>query len=201
LSVGIFDIVLPATLFVGPLIKKFEGRNILISSMFVLLAGLLIRIDYQYIKKEDGNLHQSIYQYIAGSILILAGGLACESCAISIMAEVSSPIISLGLLNAGLVSGFGATLGRALGNIFLGITAAIVNTESISLYMYTGYSFAFVVLTIITLTLYRRMEKLSYAQQYISDSTREPQVDDSKSIHPSFQPNPEQQIPFSEIPH
>lgn len=171
----------------GPLSKKLQERKVLIGSIIALLLGVLIRIDYQFIKNDGSDMHQSIYQYIAGSILIIAGAMACESCAIAIMAQVSSPVISLGLFNASFVSGLGAVLGRSLGNIVVGITAAIFGTESISLYMYTGFAIVFAILTMSTLGLYRKLEKLSYAQQYISDSNHETEQEDTRSKVPITQ--------------
>ena len=148
--------------------RRFEDRKVLVACLLILLVGLVIKIDFQHI--ESSGDHQSIYQYIAGGIVILIGSLACEACVIAIMAEVSSPVAALGSLNAGLASGYGATIGRAIGNLSVAAAASIHGVESISFYLYSTYSVLFLVLIILTFTLYRRMEKLTYAQIYISES-------------------------------
>lgn len=138
--------------------------------MLLLLAGLLIKVDYQSASSSSSNQHQPIYQYFAGGIVILIGSLACEACVIAILSEVSSPVAAIGLLNAGLASGYGATLGRAFGNVSVAIAASINGVNHLSLFMYSAYSILMFLLIIVILLVYRRMETLTYAQLYLSES-------------------------------
>lgn len=150
--------------------QKYEDRKVLISCMVILLAGLLIKIDYQRSIKDSHNVHQPIYQYFLGGIVILIGSLACEACVIAILAEVSSPVAALGVLNAGLASGYGATLGRAIGNLSVALACSIKGVDYISIYLYSAYAVAILILISLFFLIYKRMEKLTYAQLYISES-------------------------------
>jgi hypothetical protein len=138
--------------------------------MLILLAGLLIKIDYQVSSSGAENVHQPIYQYFIGGIVILIGSLSCEACIIAILGEVSSPVAALGVLNAGLASGYGATIGRALGNLSVAIAAVPRGVNYISLYMYSAYSIVVFLLIVLIIVIYRRMEKLTYAQLYFTES-------------------------------
>lgn len=85
----------------------------------------------------DGHINMA--QFYIGSSIIFAGSLVTEAAAVSILNKVISPTLKRGLLNAGLLSGTGDTLGRALGNSSYTI---IVGILAVSKYLFTWYLIA-----------------------------------------------------------
>lgn len=69
-------------------------------------------------------------QFYIGSALLFIGSLLTESAAIAILAKVIHPKMKKGFLNAGLLSGIGDTIGRALGNISFTIFSRIDTTAA-----------------------------------------------------------------------
>ena len=110
--------------------KKIKDKWILVIGFVVIIIGCLIKINYQYDKPMP------IVQYYAGSIVFFSGTLIGEAAAISLLAKVISPKMKTGFFNAGLLSGSGDTLGRAIGNATFTIFSLISGKPGVPFYIY-----------------------------------------------------------------
>lgn len=182
------SLVVPACLMTPYLLKKLQNRVVLFGCLMVLLAGLVLSIDFNFDKGKAIVKHMSIYQYIIGSALIFFGSLLCENVLIVIISKVSAPIASLGLLNASFTSAIGDTLGRSIGNVAVGVASSISGPEFIALYLYSFYSVLAVILVICSALLYKRLRRLTYAQRIIEHDTLRLPVDNKKAVPSFFQP-------------
>lgn len=76
----------------------------------IFLLGTILKINFRY------NKPMPQAQFYLGSAIVFIGSLLSEAAAISILAKVISPNLKKGFINAGLLSGTGDTLGKAIGN-------------------------------------------------------------------------------------
>ena len=141
-------------------------------SSFVLFAGLILSIDFNFDKGPIKRRHMHLGQYITGSCFTVLGSIMCENILITILMKVSAPTDSIGILNAGLTSGMGATLGRALGNVAFAIAVLFSGDEHAALYMYSFFSTFSAVLIIVSLSLYKKMEIVVDAHAIIDEEVK-----------------------------
>ena len=167
---------------------------------FVLFAGLILSIDFNFDKGPMKRRHMHLGQYIAGSGLTVLGSIMCENILITILMKVSAPTDSIGILNAGLTSGMGATLGRALGNIAFAVAVLFSGDEHAALYMYSFFSIFSAVLIIASLSLYKKMEIVVDAHALIDEEVKTNQKRDQSYLIPAiFEPfKSPQKIPLQE---
>jgi MFS family permease len=166
-----------------------EDRKLLICCMVVLLAGLVITIDYSY-KHVGGSSYQHIglAQYIVGASLIICGSIVTEIFTMQVLGKVAAPTVNLGILTAGVFSGFGAVLGRTLGNVIVGVCGLLFGEELIGLVMYSFLAVLCLILLVGVLFLYPKMQKLAYVQAIIEEDVKAPIQNNSSRVQPNFQP-------------
>jgi MFS family permease len=109
----------PTALLTGAATKKFKDRKILVIGFAIFIIGSLIKINYQFDKKQPFG------QYVIGSIILFIASLVAESASISILAKVISPSLKVGFFNAGLLAGTVDTIGKSLGNASMTIFGRI----------------------------------------------------------------------------
>ena len=102
--------VIPTALLGVYLSKKMPDRHILIIATIIYIIGTVMKINFEF----DKPMPQG--QYYVGSCILFIGSLMTEASTVAILAKVISPSLKMGFFNAGLLSGTGDTLGRALGN-------------------------------------------------------------------------------------
>jgi ABC-type phosphate transport system permease subunit len=106
---------------------------------------------------------QNLTQYLVGSGLLFVGSLISETAAISILSKVMCPSVTMGLLNAGFVSGIADTGGRSLGNIMIAIFTAF-GIRWLPTTLYGFYAVVTLVFFILTWINYDELQKLVYVQ-------------------------------------
>lgn len=131
---------LPVSLLSAWLAKVYPDRYLLFAGFLIYISGTIIKINYSF------DQYMSLSQFYIGSSIIFAGSLITEAAAVSILNKVISPTLKRGLLNAGLMSGTGDTIGRAIGNSSYTIINELL---SISLYLFTWYLLATGILAIL----------------------------------------------------
>lgn len=149
---------IPIALSIAPLSKKVEDRQILFWSLILYLVAILMKINYQ------GSTPMNLYLYLVASGLLFVGSLITETAAISIMSKVISPTQSVGLLNAGFVSGLGDTGGRSLGNIMVAVCGSIGGVDWLPTILYSIYAVIITIITILCWVFYDELQKLVYVQ-------------------------------------
>lgn len=192
-------IILPVSLLARPIVRTVEDRKIIFLCLALLFIGLFIHIDLRYVTPNSTN-HISIYQYAVGSSFILFGSILCEDAATHILSKVSAPVSQLGHLNAGIASGYGSALGRALGNLLTGLSALTTGQDFMSVTLYTALCVLAVVLALGLSLLYRRMTKLVFAQRIINEDLRAPSAELQTRPPATFRPIKIRGVSFPELP-
>lgn len=163
--------------------------------MVLFLAGCLCNIDYN-ITSSSGLKLISFTQYIIGVYLTLGGSVICEYVCMQILAKITSPIPALGSLNTGMTSGLAALVGRLLGNILVGFAGLIGGIHYLSIYLYSFYAVAIVLMLIIVLFMYSILDKLTFAQLIIEREVKQEDMfhpnQKTKVIFKGFDPNAEE---------
>lgn len=111
---------LPAALAPSFLKKKFEDRAMLKLCSYILLAAIIIKIQFS----------KSLYPFglfITGSCVVLSLALSVETCCSSILTKVISEKKAKGFMNAGLLAGLIDTLGRVTGSTSITIITIFID--------------------------------------------------------------------------
>ena len=108
---------MPTALISVLLPRRLPDRHVLIIALCVYLTGTLIKINYHY----KGHMAQA--QFYIGSAIVFIGSILAEASVIAILAKIIPARYKKRYFNAGLLSGTGDTLGRAIGNaLFTGFS-------------------------------------------------------------------------------
>lgn len=124
LGVIIGILVIPLSICVGWLSRRYEDRVILRFLLYVSLFGLLLLIDpselfgdVQVQRTHYGFFGVGPHRYIYGSLIAFSGLQCMESVIMSALSKVVPHSLAVGVCNSGLINTETGTLGRALGDV------------------------------------------------------------------------------------
>ena len=150
-------LTLPAALTPSFLKKKFEDRAVLKVSSFLLIAVMIIKIQFTKALYPFGI-------FILGSCTVLGFALSVETCCSSILTKVISEKKAKGFMNAGLLAGLIDTLGRVIGSTSITIVTIFLDYKYLNCVLYPFWFVIFASIVVCLIWMYSRLDTKMYVR-------------------------------------